>query len=39
VSLPLAAGDVVTITTPGGGGWGPDQGREPSGGTGTEPAG
>jgi N-methylhydantoinase B len=24
VSLPLVAGDVVTITTPGGGGWGPE---------------
>jgi N-methylhydantoinase B len=23
VSLPLEAGDVVTVTTPGGGGWGP----------------
>jgi N-methylhydantoinase B len=23
VNVPLAAGDVVTVTTPGGGGWGP----------------
>jgi N-methylhydantoinase B len=34
VSLPLEAGDVVTVTTPGGGGWGAPPGAPRSAGTG-----